>query len=185
MNSLSRRLTCLSAFLILSACGDDDLSDLKQFVKEIKAIEGEEIEPLEAIKKGDFFYYELDDSRDPFIQVEQIEEVMEVVDLPKKITNGIKPDFSRIKEDLESFPLDSLKMVGTVKTDQLWALIRSEEGIQKVKLGNYLGKNHGKIIQLSTMEIKLEEIVKEDEESGIWIKKEAKLPLDMGVNEQK
>ena len=185
MNSLSIRLTCLSAFLMLSACGGDDLSDLKSFVQEIKDIEGEEIEPLEAINTGDFFYYELDGSRDPFIQTEQMDEVMEEVNLPKKITNGIKPDFSRIKEDLESFPLDSLKMVGTVKTDRLWALVRSDEGIQKVKLGNYIGKNHGKIIQISAMEIKLEEIVKEDEESEIWIKKEAKLPLDMGVDEQK
>lgn len=171
---------------MLSACGDDDFPDLKDFVQEVKEIEGEKIEPIDAISIGDFFYYELDGSRDPFVQAMRMDEVIEDevnIDLPKKITNGIKPNFKRIKEDLENFPLDALKMVGTVKTDQLWGLIRSEEGIQKVKVGNYMGKNHGKITQISAMGIKLEEIVKEEEASEIWIKKEVKLPLDMGVDE--
>jgi type IV pilus assembly protein PilP len=171
---------------MLSACGDGGMSDLESFIEEVKERPGEKIEPLEEISTGDFFYYELGEWRDPFVQAERMDEVIEDnIDLSKKITNGIKPDPKRIKEDLESFPLDALKMVGTVKTDQLWGLIRSEEGIQKVKVGNYMGKNHGKIIQISTMEIKLEEIVKENEELEVWVKKEAKLPLDMGVDEKK
>ncbi len=188
--NLSIRLSIIScAVLMLSACGNDDFSDLEIFIdetiEESKINKG--IPELEAMGIVDFFYFELNDSRDPFVPVEKMEEAVEeeFLDSPKKNYNGLKPDFSRIKEDLESFPLDSLKMVGTVKTDQLWGLVRSEEGIQKVKLGNYMGKNHGKITQISAMEIKLEEIVKEDEESEGWVKKEAKLPLDMGVDDKK
>jgi len=187
--NLSIRLSIIScAVLMLSACGNDGFSDLELFIEETieESKKNKGIPSLEEIGKVDFFYFELDGSRDPFIPTEQVEEaVEEELDLPKKIFNGIRPDFSRIKEDLESFPLDALKMVGTVKTDQLWGLVRSEEGIQKVKVGNYMGKNHGKIIQISTMEIKLEEIVKEDDALEIWVKKEAKLPLDIGVDESK
>jgi type IV pilus assembly protein PilP len=173
---------------MLVACGDKGTSDLEIFIEETieESKNNKGIPPLEEMGTVDFFYYELGEWRDPFIEMARVEEVIEEnIDLPKKITNGIKPDFKRIKEDLESFPLGALQMVGTVKTDQLWGLVRSEEGIQKVKIGNYMGKNHGKIIQISTMEIKLEEIVKENDESEIWLKKEAKLPLDMGVDETK
>ena len=189
MVNLSIRLSIIScAVLMLSACGDDGFSDLEIFIEETveESKKNKGIPELEELGTVDFFYFELDGSRDPFVPAEKMEEtVEEELDSPKKITNGIKPDFKRIKEDLESFPLDALKMVGTVKTDQLWGLVRSEEGIQKVKVGNYMGKSHGKIIQISAMEIKLEEIVKEDDELDVWVKKEAKLPLDMGVDEQK
>jgi len=189
MVNLLVRLSILLTILVLSACSDKEgLSDLEGFVKETSEESKKNIgiPELEEMGTVDFFYFELDGSRDPFVQIVQIDEVIEdEINLPKKMTNGIKPSFKRIKEDLESFPLEALKMVGTVKTDQLWGLVRSEEGIQKVKVGNYMGKNYGKITQISAMEIKLEEIIKEDDASETWVKKEAKLPLDMGIDEKK
>ncbi|MDQ7089550.1 MAG: pilus assembly protein PilP [Methylococcales bacterium] len=178
------RFGCFCVFFMLSACSDNDVSDLDTFIEEVEARPSEGIEPLEAIAENDFFYFELDDSRDPFLIIKDKEEEVEDVNLSKPVSNGIKPDFTRIKEDLESFPLDALNMVGTVKKGMLWGLIRSEEGVQRVKIGNYIGQNHGKIINISATEIKLEEIIKDEEsETDAWIKKEAILPLNMGTDE--
>ncbi len=188
MVNLLIHLSILLTVLMLSACSDEGLSDLEGFIEETieESKKNIGIPALDEMGTVDFFYFELDGSRDPFVPIVQIDEVIEdEINLPKKMTNGIKPNFKRIKEDLESFPLEALKMVGTVKTDQLWGLVRSEEGIQKVKVGNYMGKNYGKITQISAMEIKLEEIIKEDDASETWVKKEAKLPLDMGIDEKK
>ncbi len=175
------KLNCLCAWLMLSACTDNDFADLENFIQEVREIPGEKIEPLEGINDGDFFYFELDGSRDPFVIPEKIEEEVDESDLISTVNNGVKPDFTRIKEDLESFPLGSLEMVGTVRQGKLWALIRSDEGIQKVTVGNYIGKNHGKIIGISEDGIKLEEILEEDAELKTWVKKETLLPLKMDI----
>lgn len=78
---------------------------------------------------------------------------------PKEIIeNGVAIDTTRVPEFLEGFPLDSLKMVGTVhKDDVLWALIKIPDGaVQSVKPGNYMGQNYGEIVSIKdgTMEMK-------------------------------
>lgn len=81
---------------------------------------------------------------------------------PKQIIdNGIGIDSSRVPEFLEGFPLDSLKMVGTVTKDKtLWALIRIPDGaVQTVKSGNYLGQNYGKIVSINDAKLEIQETV--------------------------
>jgi type IV pilus assembly protein PilP len=77
------------------------------------------------------------------------------------VDSGIEVDTTRVKEFLEGFPLDSLKMVGTVqKEDKLWALIKIPDGgVQSVRKGNYVGQNYGKIISVSEAKLELSEIV--------------------------
>ncbi|MEB8432462.1 pilus assembly protein PilP [Cocleimonas sp. KMM 6892] len=77
------------------------------------------------------------------------------------IDNGINIDTTRVPEFLEGFPLDSLRMVGTVKKDNtLWALVKIPEGaVQTVKAGNYLGQNYGKIMNISEVKMDMVETV--------------------------
>lgn len=177
--------------LMLSACGQNDMSDLEKFIQDTVEKPGKGIEPLEKIAESDYFYFDADhDLRNPFITPENMEEEEEEVEeeeveeiVPVRIPNGIKPDLTRIKQDLEYFPLDTLSMVGTVKTDQLWALVRFEEGVKKVKVGDYVGKNHGIITHISDVLIKLEEIIAEDIDQEWWIKQARELPLKIGIDE--
>lgn len=180
------RLSYLGIFLMLSACGNNEMSDLKDFIQKVKAKPSEGIEELEEIRENNFFSFELDGSRDPFVATKTINEEQNAnkIDAFKKISNGIQPNFTRIKEDLESFPLGALQMVGTVKKNQaLWGLIQSEEGVHKVNIGNYIGQNHGKIIKISETGIKLEEILQEENSVETWIKQEIELPLKIDIDE--
>ena len=73
----------------------------------------------------------------------------------------LAPDTARSREPLEDFPLDALKLVGTMSLDgQNWALINAPDGqIYRVVVGSYLGQNTGKIIQInkSTGSLEIEE----------------------------
>lgn len=145
-------LVCLA----LSGCSND-MSDLEQKIAEVKARPKDKIDPIPPIKTTEPFAFDLDGSRDPFATVEK-EEPPET-----EVETGslIKPDPTRVKEDLESYALDSLKMVGTLLKDStLWGLVKSSNGtVYRVKVGNYMGLNDGKIIEVSGDEIKLTEIV--------------------------
>lgn len=83
---------------------------------------------------------------------------------------------------MESFPLDALKFVGTLKKDnEIWALIRQPEGqISRVKVGDYMGQNYGRIILIKNELIKLEETV---QKSGKWEKQFTTINLDTGKQE--
>ncbi len=82
---------------------------------------------------------------------------------PKQVIDpdGIVLDTTRVPEFLEGFPLDSLKMVGTVDKDKtLWALIKVPDGaIQSVKAGNYMGQNYGKIVSIGENKLEMKETV--------------------------
>src|SRR5690606_37263805 len=73
----------------------------------------------------------------------------------------VKPDFNREKEYLEGFDLGALRMVGTLeKGGVLWALVSEATGtVHPVREGNYVGKNHGKIVSTTETQIELLEIV--------------------------
>lgn len=77
------------------------------------------------------------------------------------VDNGINVDTTRVPEFLEGFPLDSLRMVGTVEQENtLWALVKIPEGaVQTVKPGNYLGQNYGKIVGISEVKMDMLETV--------------------------
>jgi len=81
---------------------------------------------------------------------------------PKEvIVGGVDVDTTRVPEFLEGFPLDSLKMVGTVEKDKvLWALIKIPDGaVQTVKSGNYMGQNYGEIVSISDGKMEMKETV--------------------------
>jgi type IV pilus assembly protein PilP len=73
---------------------------------------------------------------------------------------GIKPDLERRKEPLEAYPLESLKMVGTLmKGKMVHALVQADKTLHQVKIGNYMGQNFGIITDINDSEVKLKELV--------------------------
>ena len=93
--------------------------------------------------------------------------------------SGVRPDPNRVREELEKYALASLRMVGTVSTGnsgELWALISAPDGVvPRVRKGNYLGNNHGKITNISEQRIDLKEIVPDG--PGRWQERESFLSL--------
>jgi type IV pilus assembly protein PilP len=152
---------------MLSGCGNNDLSDLKIKIAEIKAIPKKPIKDLPAQEVVEPFSFELDGSKDPFELVQK--ETLADAAATESANSGVHPDPNRPKEDLELYALDSLKMVGTLKKDEiLWALVQSKDDtVHRVKVGNYVGTSDGKITDVSENEIKLMEIVP-DKTPNTW-----------------
>lgn len=165
-------LACLLPALALGGCGGEKMSDLEDYVRSVLARPPGPIEPLPEIKPVETFVYEPGDRRDPFRP--------DAASAPEEAVasdNGLAPDPLRRKEELESFPLDSLRMVGTLELEGLrWGLIRTKEGIlHRVKVGNYLGQNNGQITSIGNDAIQLTEIV--SDAPGQWRERAATVAL--------
>jgi len=150
-NGLRYGLRCgalLAALAVLSACSSD-MDELQQYIAQIKARKSTKIEPIPQIKQYEAFAYVAGDRREPFTP-----------SVPKN-NGGLHPDMNRNREPLEEFPLDALKLVGTINFNKVYyAMIKAPDGvIHRVTVGNYMGQNFGKITQISESEVALDEIV--------------------------
>ncbi len=160
----------LAATLI--ACGGSGTQDLEDYVAEVRQRKSAPIEPLPDIKQVAPYIYVPGDRRDPFI--------MDVrgQDLAKPSRAGsLAPDLSRPREELEKYALDSLRMVGTLaQAGANWALVLSPDGtLHKVRVGNYMGQNYGKVMLIDEGQIQITEIV--DEGEGEWRERQASVAL--------
>ena len=148
-----RTLTALLAvtMLFLSACSDD-LGELQQKVAEIKSRPGERIEPLPEIKPYESYAYNAGTLRSPFVPSAPAR---------NDVAGSVRPDVKRPREFLEQFPLDTLKMVGTLKlSGQNYGLVQTKDGlVHRVVPGNYLGTSDGKVIDIAPSKIQVIEIV--------------------------
>lgn len=162
-----KRLPTLVLVLGLAGCGGGDMQDLQTFVTETgKDMQGK-IEPLPEVKVYEPFSYNAFDLPDPF--------------KPRKLSTGggggMQPDFNRPKEPLESFSLETLKMVGMLsKQGVIHAVIKTpDNAIYHVKKGNYAGQNFGLITQITDSEVSLREIVQDS--AGDWSERTSALIL--------
>jgi type IV pilus assembly protein PilP len=160
LNSLLRIGVLGTLILLLSGCGGD-LNDLRKFVQEIRSKPPGRIEPIPEFQPYQNFEYTSQDLRDPFKLVDFRRPELNAEDLGTS-TTGLRPDLDRVKEPLEDFPLDTLRLKGTIddKDGVKWALIFAPDNtVHRVIEGNYMGQNHGRIISITDQTIELTEIV--------------------------
>jgi type IV pilus assembly protein PilP len=164
-------LVALATFL-LAGCAQQDMRDLKDFIAEVKAREPGPLPPLPEMRQVEPFLYSAAGRRDPFQPQE------EVVQAPvAKPSGGPTPDFNRRKEELESYSLDTLRMVGTLEQEgDVWGLVQTRDGtIHRVRTGNYMGLNHGQIVRISEDKIELSELLQDG--AGGYVENSAALGL--------
>lgn len=144
------------AVLLLSGCAPQGMNDLEQYVKEVKARPPTPIDPIPQITQAETFLYVGEGRRDPFMRSDDTQEVF-----AETGDDGPRPDPNRRKEELESYPLDSLKMVGTLdQKGAVWALVKTPDGtIHRVRSGNYLGQNDGRITRIEEEKVDLVELI--------------------------
>lgn len=154
--------------LTLSACGGGQHDDLVQFINESgKDLRGK-VDPLPEVKPYEPFAYNSFDLPDPF-KPRKLQ--------PTKGGGGLQPDMNRRKEALEAYPLENLKMVGTLQQHKvIYALIGTpDKSLYRAKIGNYMGQNFGIITNISEAEIKLTEIVQDS--AGDWTERSTSINL--------
>jgi type IV pilus assembly protein PilP len=144
---------CIAA-AALSGCGGAN-DDLRAYIDEVKTRPGGRIEPLPPVEPAPSFVYEAGARRSPFLP-----------DAPqRRVSNDPNavdgPDRNRPREFLEQFPLDTLRMVGTLADRRAsFGLVQTTDGlVHRVTVGNHLGQNFGRIVAISDSEIQLVEII--------------------------
>ncbi len=154
----------------LTACGGD-MDDLDSYINDVKARPGGRIDPLPEITPYEVFTYVADVQgiRSPFVP-----------DTPQATPGAagtVRPNTDRSREYLESFPLDTLGMVGTLNIGEtLYGLVQTSDGlIHRVVPGNYMGQNDGRITDISDAEITLVEIISDG--IGGYIERDAAVGL--------
>lgn len=186
MTTPSKRILTLgggraAALAVLAALSSgciwvDDTSDLRMFVQQTQARPPGKIKPLPEFKPYEAFVYQGASLRDPFqplieLAVEEEEESPPPSDL--------KPDTSRPKTYLESFPVDRLQMVGTITSldgGNLWALLKDPNGeVHRVSNGDYLGLDYGQVEAVSERGLELVEIIENGR--GGWMERPRTIAL--------
>ena len=142
-------LAC-SVLVALAACSSAD-DELSRFIDDTKKQPGGRVEPLPEVKPYETFIYSAADMRSPFTPSTPGSSGL----------SSLRPDAKRNREFLEQFPLDTLKMVGTLRlADRMYGLVQTKDGlVHRVASGNYLGQADGKITEISPSKIALTEIV--------------------------
>tara|TARA_Y100001951_G_scaffold82704_1_gene71306 strand:+ start:51376 stop:51903 length:528 start_codon:yes stop_codon:yes gene_type:complete len=171
MMSFSRALL-VAGLLGLAGCGSSsDFDDLRSYMDEVRAKPKGAIEPLPTFQPYESFTYRAASLRSPFQPPVKIDIVAR-----QKGSAEIKPDESRVKQFLEGFNIETFEMVGTLRNDrELFALVNGAGGVHRVKVGDYLGRNHGKIILIDESKVDVMEIVPDGE--GGWLERPRSLTL--------
>jgi type IV pilus assembly protein PilP len=162
----------MAAMLLLGACAGDGMDDLREFVKNAHADKKPRVEPLPEVKPYEAYAYAAAELADPFSPAN-----LTPRSLQAKAGSGPRPDMNRRKEPLEDFPLDALKMVGTLsKGRQVWAVIQDKDGgVHRVQKGNFIGQNFGRITRIQEEKIDLVEMIQGA--LGDWVEREASLAI--------
>jgi type IV pilus assembly protein PilP len=174
MISLPRTLLlcCLSG-VVLSGCSGEDYSDLDTFMEEKLSRPGGIIAPIPTFKAYEAFAYSATTLRSPFDRPIEVREIAQL-----QAIAAIKPDENRSKEFLEQFTFDSLRMVGTLNRDVTsWTLIKDPSGgVHRVKMGNFLGRHHGRIVDMTDTYVAVVEIVSDGTPDG-WVERPRTIKL--------
>lgn len=153
----------------LIACKGESGDDLDKFMRDAANDMHVKIKPLPEVRPYQALQFNADGIlTDPF--------------RPRKAANksgsALQPDLGRPKEPMEAYPLESIKYVGMLsKSNLTYALLKTpDNGVQQVKLGNYVGQNFGMVTKITDSEVVLKEIV-QDDISGDWVERVSSLAL--------
>jgi type IV pilus assembly protein PilP len=174
-------LFLVPAMVLNSGCALDDRSELEKQVQGILNRPPEHIAPLPEIKPYVAYAYKSGkaNTREPFqLFYDKTAEEMAAGSKDTGLTEEMEKEIkNRNREELESFELDSLRMVGTIEDQNIqWGIIHDPAGtVHRVKVGNYMGRNIGKILNIFGDRIELREIIKNPD--GRWEERQASIAL--------
>ncbi|AOS96623.1 Pilus assembly protein, PilP [Microbulbifer aggregans] len=168
----------LTAAAVAGCSLDTSHSDLRQKMAAVKAKPKGQIEPIPTFTPYSPYVYSAAAERSPFTRP--------VLDAEQRLVGrrlDVAPETDRRKELLERFNFDALSMVGTLsRSGQIWALVDDGEGgIHRITVGNYLGKNHGRVVSASASQVDVLEIVPDG--TGGWIERPRALTLEEKDNQ--
>ncbi len=164
--------TALAICLLLAGCGDSDVQEVRTWMKEVDAQAKVKVQPLAEPKTFVPFAYQHKDELDPFNPNKLLAELAR--EEPRG--GGLRPDPNRRKELLESYPLDTIRMVGTIeKGGRMYAILQVDRAVHYVVVGQHLGQNEGRVTRIDDNAVTLREIVQDA--VGDWVERQSRLEL--------
>jgi type IV pilus assembly protein PilP len=158
--------------LTLTACGDAQ-DELQQWIEQQRREVKPNVTPLSPPKKFNPQAYLAGAGVEPFSTQKLTVAIKQESRQPNSL---LAAEINRRKEPLEAYPLDSMAMVGSVtKQGRPYALLRVDNLLYQVKMGDYLGQNYGKVTKISETDVSLREIVQDA--AGEWIERTSSLQL--------
>lgn len=163
-------VSVLAVAVFLSACSGGEQDELRQWMKEeTKDMRGR-IPPLPQVKSYEPVPYDATGLIDPFRPSKMLSEHKQGGG------GGLQPDLNRPKEPLESYPLESIKYVGSLtKNRQTHGIVLVDGALHQVRAGSYMGQNFGIITKISETEMSLRELVQDP--TGDWVERTSTLLL--------
>ncbi|CAI8961789.1 pilus assembly protein PilP [Pseudomonas sp. IT-P291] len=166
---------CFSVVVVLSAlsgCGaGDDYNDLDAYMDEMRLRGPGRIEPTPVFRSYPTFTYNAANLRSPFSP-----HISTDLAARRRGSPNVKPDPGRVKQYLEGFNIEQFEMVGTLSSAKgSYALLRGAGGVHRLKVGDYLGRNDGRIVAISGSQVDVVEIVPDGQ--GAWLERPRTIPL--------
>lgn len=167
------------ALVLLTGCWGEEHGDLRQWIATQKSVTKPRIQPLKEPTVFTPQSYTAANGMDPFNMLKLTQVLSRESAQNTSNMALLQAEQNRRKEDLESYPLDSITMVGSMKKNgHDTALLRVNQLIYQVNAGNYLGQNYGRILQIGEHSIKLREVVQDA--AGDWVERMTTLDLQEG-----
>ncbi len=169
-------LVLMFMVVLLVGCGTSSEDELRQWMASQKSQTRPKIPSIAEPKQFKPENYNEVAAMEPF-SMQKLTQALKR-DSNQAVSNGalIAPELLRRKEALETFPLDTMTLVGSLrKADQPVALVKVDNLLYQVRPGNYLGHHYGRVTKISETEVTLREIVQDT--AGEWIERTATLQL--------
>ncbi|WP_095192235.1 pilus assembly protein PilP [Pseudomonas sp. Irchel 3A7] len=167
-----RVFSMVVALIVLAGCGGcDDFSDLDAYMNEMRLRAPGKIEPTPTFRSYPTFTYNAANLRSPFSRQVRIDLAGQ-----RYGSRNVKPDPDRVRQYLEGFNIEQFEMVGTIaNATGSFALLRGAGGVHRLKVGDYLGRNDGRIVAISASQVDVVEIVPDGE--GAWLERPRTISL--------
>lgn len=164
-------LGCLCAGLWGCGGADDDFADLDAYMNQMRLQAPGSIEPMPVIRSYPSFTYDASALRSPFQPPQRLD-----LAARRQGASAVRPDPQRARQYLEGFDIEQLQMVGTLSNASgSFALLRGAGGIHRLQVGDYLGRNEGRVVTISESQIEVVEIVPDG--AGAWQERPRTLAL--------
>jgi type IV pilus assembly protein PilP len=165
----------ISGFVLTGCSSQVDVVALE--MKKIHEQPALAIEPAPVFLPVPTFTYAAQGLRSPFLPLSLAQEL--------KIMAGkrVMPDLTRPPQFLEQFALETIRMRGTLRNlkGPLFGLIEDPDGgVTRVKVGNYVGKNYGRIVGITPSQINIVEVVP-DGKDGFIERPRSLIMVDTGI----
>lgn len=149
-------LLALTGLAGLSGCSDPH-EELRAWMEEQRRVAKPQVSPLVAPRKFDPQPYAAFSQTEPFSSQKMQGALKQESRQPNSL---LAAEMNRRREPLEAYPLDALMMVGSVvRGGRPYALLKADNLLYQVKVGDYLGQNYGRVTRITETEIALRELV--------------------------